>query len=249
MKDTWATKLAILAVVIIAFIDGILVAERFYKDSPTTVANEAELLEDVFDDIYEETSEDSLVPLEEMTVEVIEVRSVPFTTQAPLGEWSSAPWNGFAEEASMLMAMQWVRGESTITPTQAVESLRAVGEWERALFGTNGDTSLLQVLQTFEGYYGHDAVYLSTNLEMIEEALDNGKLVLAPINGQILDSPYYGDPAPEHHMILITSYEDDVFIAHDPGTSQGRNIAYDKQKILESIQDLDGSASVLVIEL
>ena len=84
-------------------------------------------------------------------------------------------------------------------------------------------------------------------MEALLQALDQGKIILAPVNGQTLANPHYGEPGPEHHMILIYAYEGENFISNDPGTLRGEAYEYTIEKILESIQDLSGEDRVILI--
>ena len=54
----------------------------------------------------------------------------------------------------------------------------------------------------------------------------DGKLVIYPANGQMLDNPNFTEPGPIYHMLVITGYDKDTFITNDPGTRNGFNYKY-----------------------
>ncbi len=57
----------------------------------------------------------TLAPLQLVT------QSVPFTVQAPLGDWTDARQQDGCEEASVLMAMAWVRDEEFVNEVDALD--------------------------------------------------------------------------------------------------------------------------------
>ena len=227
MLQDWVNKLSILIIVSIAFVDGILVANEWKETSPNSTASEAHILEN----ILEQKNSSSLA-------EETQFESPPFTSQAPYGIWES-PWAYFAEEACSLMASAWAK-EETLGDSSA--SLLALRDWEVSELGTFKDTDLDQTLRILKEYF-----YLQAELSYdvtqaaLLQALDEGKTLLVPVNGQILANPQYGEPGPEHHMILIYAYEGENFLTNDPGTTRGASTSYPIQKILESIQDLNGN--------
>ena len=150
------------------------------------------------------------------------------------------------------MAMAWVHGSEFGDFRQRSNDLITIGEWENANIGGSGDTSAIQTLQIITGYYLWDWAYLSLDpsIEYLINEIENGHVIILPINGQILDSPYYGNPAPEHHNLLIVGVDTDkqVFIVHDPGTIRGQNLEISYEKILESNQDIDGEKIAVIIQ-
>ncbi len=225
--NTFVTKLAVLLIVIVAFVDGILVAKHFAEEGEEAVAIEAPIIEDVFTGTKTAENTDLLT------------HDVPFTTQAILG-WGS-PWDRYAEETCVYMAMKWVQGQTIDSANQTATDLLAIGTWENQNFGQSGDTTATETLQIITSYYSHLNAYLlsQATTDEIKNLIHSGHLILLTINGQALESPYYGNPAPSHHAILLTGYDEtqNSFIANDPGTSHGEQIYCSYEKILASIQD------------
>ncbi|QQR54903.1 hypothetical protein IPG41_07050 [Candidatus Peregrinibacteria bacterium] len=231
-------KALFLFIVLIAFVDGLLVADHFYRTQPSlTSASEPVLLEDIFEP---KTSE----PLAEP-----EPQKLPFTTQAPLGMWEE-PWADYGEEACVWMAMKWANGEEFTSIYNTADELNAIAAWEEQAFGSSKLTDIPQVLQIVVNHFGHSKAYLSGDLteEGLRAFLSDGAILILPVNGQILQNPNYSDPAPEHHMIVLYAATETGFLANDPGTRRGEGVEYDTQKILDSVQDLEGERIMLVIE-
>ncbi len=238
--ETYRNKALFLFIVLVAFVDGILVADHFYRTQPTlSSASEAILLEDILE------TKTSTVSPEPSEVE----ETPPFTTQAPLGMWDK-PWAGYAEEACVWMAMKWFQQEDFTSIYNTADDLEALGLWEVQKFGTSDLTDIPQTLQIVLEYFNHKHAFLSGDITEsgMREHLEEGALLIVPVNGQILANPNYSDPAPEHHMILIYGATETGFLAHDPGTRRGEGVEYGTQKILDAIQDLEGERIMLVIQ-
>lgn len=234
LKD-WINKLTLFVVVAIAFVDGMLVADQWKGEGTPSEASEAIILEDIF-----EQKNSSIEALPST------VNTVPFISQAPYGVWDK-PWSDYAEEASMLMASKWAKNE-TLNQATVPDELLAIGTWEGEQFGTSANTDALQTLRVLKEFLGLDAeLSYSVDQESLKRALNEGKILLVPVNGKILANSHYGDPAPEFHMILIYGHEGENFLTHDPGTIRGDSTVYEIQKVLESIQDLNGEDRVIVI--
>lgn len=218
--------------VLVAFIDGILVANHYHNKTENVKALEAVELESIFEQ-YE---------VEEV-IEVEEERFVPFTSQAPDGIWS-APWNDYAEEAVISMIIHWDRQEPISSRDQARVSMLDIAQ-----FAESEVLDLSQVQTILSNHFSiRGDIMNDPSIESISDVLSLGAVLVVAVDGQVLDNPHYGDPAPEHHMLLIYAETENHFIANDPGTSRGEAYEFEKQKILESIQDLNDEFRVLIIQ-
>ena len=231
-----------LVIVTLAIVDGVLIAQSFGKlpqlpgvPEPST-APEPELQVETLQ---------SLEPIEPKEIEIVipEPKAPPFTVQAPLGVWRS-PWNNMAEEASIWMAMAAVNGEEKPALGELSNQLLEINA-----FSDNVQISAEQVKDLIQNEFQYPKAFLTDNLIQFDQILEDGNLIIVPVNGQILDSPFYGDPGPEYHMILLYAQDEENYIYHDPGTRFGAANEAPKQKILESIQDLDGNSRGVVIIL
>ncbi len=236
MNSQWQNKALFFFVTLVAFIDGILVATHFHETEATTsIAQQINPMTDVF-------TQNSEAP-EQPTSQ----KPAPaFTSQAPLGTWD-LPWSDYAEEACVYMALKAFSGEALPARNVVAEDLRNIGKWEKEAFGSSKLTDAAQTLKIIQDYGQHSNASLSYEIseKALKAALDDGALLILPVNGQIVDNPYYGDPAPEHHMILVYAYTETGFLTNDPGTMRGAATEYSIQKILDSIQDLNGERVVI----
>lgn len=169
------------------------------------------------------------------------ISNVPFTAQAPFGNWSDPKQENGCEEASSLMAVYWAQGKS-LNPTLAEQQILAVSDYEEAQHGNFYDTSPEDtVAWIFKGYFHYDNVTVKDNItaEDIKAELAKGDLVLVPANGQKLHNPHYKDPGPLRHMLVIRGYDDakNEFITNDPGTRFGELYRYPETTVMDAIYD------------
>lgn len=166
---------------------------------------------------------------------------VPFTAQAPLGEWSDDRQQDGCEEASAAMAMAWVNGESNIAKEEWLARILALADFEQKKYGEHRDVALKDVVSwMFNDYFGYEKVVIKpvASSSTILNELEQGNIVLIPTNGQALKNPNFKAPGPEEHMILIKGYDYKAgqFITNDPGTRRGENYHYSSEIIFKAIR-------------
>lgn len=166
---------------------------------------------------------------------------IPFASQAPTGNWKDPRQQDSCEEASVLMVIKWIKGES-LSKEEAEVKLIAISEWEKREYGNFHDTSAKDTLERIIiGYFKYENAHLKNNasLENIKEELAAGNAVIAPMDGQKLNNPYYTAPGPERHMLVIRGYDADKkeFITNDPGTRRGEGYRYNEDHFFSSIRD------------
>lgn len=167
--------------------------------------------------------------------------AVPFTPQAPYGQWSDPRQQQGCEEASALMAIRWVQ-RRPITREEALRTMHAIAAFEKKIYGSYHDTSALDTIaRIFHGYFKYPNVALRQNItaEDIIAALAKDLLVIVPVNGRILKNPFYKAPGPRDHMLAVIGYDPatDEFITNDPGTRRGQGFRYRSARLMSSIGD------------
>jgi len=164
---------------------------------------------------------------------------VPFTSQAPHLNWDQ-PYQDFCEEASVLMAVQYLHGELIPNADFANDRMLAIMDFENEKFGYYRDTSVDEVAIIFREFYGIKAVKLiyDPTIEDIKKSLTEKKAVVVPAAGRQFYNPYFTPPGPLFHMLVIKGYtEDGKFITNDPGTRRGENFIYKSDVLMNAIHD------------
>ena len=167
--------------------------------------------------------------------------AVPFTSQAPLAEWSDERQQDGCEEAAVIMAMSWIKNEKTLGKTEAKRRIVTLSDFELKKYGEFRDVALADIVKwDFNDYYNYKKVSLKkvvTANDILNE-LEQGNIVLAPMNGQALKNPYFTAPGPERHMVLIKGYDykTQQFITNDSGTRRGESYRYSAATMLKAIR-------------
>lgn len=197
-------------------------------------------------------------PVEEETAFPVSMNlAVPFTSQAPHGNWDE-PYQEACEEASVYMVHAYFSGmdEGQIPADTADENLLKIVEFEMELYGFYKDTTAEQTGMFAELMYGHAYQVLNNpSVEDIQRKLVQGHPVIVPAAGRLLGNPYFTAPGPLYHMLVIRGYtQDGQFIVNDPGTYRGEAYLYDFDTIMYAMHDwndgdeiTEGKKAVLVL--
>jgi len=166
---------------------------------------------------------------------------VPFTSQAPFGNWNDQRQQDGCEEASSLMAFYWAKNKS-LTKEEALKEILAISDYLAEKYGEYRDISSADTIEwIFKDYLDYQNVIIKKNIspENIIEELKKGNLIITPMNGQIMHNDYYTPPGPPRHMIVIKGYDSEkkVFITNDPGTKNGESFPYDVDVLFDAIRD------------
>lgn len=163
---------------------------------------------------------------------------VPFTTQAPLGNWS-LPYQEACEEASLVMAVHFLLNKGPFT-TQSADSeiLDLVHFVEKE--GYSIDTTAAETVEVAQKYFGESLYSELSNevtVENIKGVLAKGGLVIMPFAGRQLPNPHFSAPGPLYHMLVVKGYTESGFITNDPGTKFGSNFTYSYEALLSANHD------------
>ena len=179
-----------------------------------------------------------LLPFSSRAAKVI---SVPFTSQAPYGNWAE-PWQSFCEEASIVMTAHYL-WNVPLTPFFAELEMQIIKQYEDLAFGRSKDTTIEETAIVLRNLYGFkDIETRKTRFpDDIKSELKEGRMVVVPVAGRMLFNPFFVPPGPDYHMVVIRGYDDarDVFIVNEPGTRHGEAYEYSVAVLFEAIHDLN----------
>ncbi len=166
-------------------------------------------------------------------------QKVPFTAQAPTGDWQDERQQDGCEEASALMAVYWAEGKS-LNSSIALTQILGASDYELKAHGEFRDISVNDAVQwIYKEYFKYTKVVVKRNVtiaSLIAE-LEKGNVIVAPMQGQELGNPYFTPPGPERHMLLIRGYDKNKkqFITNDPGTKHGQGYRYNQDVLYNAI--------------
>ncbi len=186
----------------------------------------------------------TLIPIETLRNKSVINTDVPFTVQAPLGEWSDPKQQDACEEAALLMAVAWARNETLGTPQETRDKIIDIANYQTENYGDSRDTSTKDSLDRIaKGYFNFNGASYKENIstnDIIRE-LHNGNLVITPMNGQAMNNPHFTSPGPERHMVLIIGYDSDTneFITNDAGVAPGKDYRYPVDLFFNAVRDYE----------
>lgn len=180
------------------------------------------------------------------------LQDVPFTAQAPFGEWSDLRQEEGCEEASTLMAVSWARGQ-TFSLDEAKDYIIAMSEWEKSRYEYFIDTSAQDTAdRLIKQYLGFDNFEVKTAITAkdIRDELFKGNIVIVPVDGKAVRNPYFRGGGPDRHMLVVLGYDwaNAEFITNEPGTRQGNNYRYDFKVLNNALRDYPSGEYVPIPE-
>lgn len=175
--------------------------------------------------------------------------SVPFTIQAPDGQWVQ-PWEDGCEEAALLMADAYVQGNraATLPVTETKEKIKQMVDWQIAQWGGHKDIGVDEIAKLAQQYLGYSAsqtrVVHNATLEDIRNELRSGNPVIVPAAGRLLGNPYFTPPGPIYHVFVLTGFDGDNFIANENGTRQGNGYIYSSTVLTQALHNHQEAADI-----
>lgn len=154
--------------------------------------------------------------------------NIPFTAQAPTGNWDKLHNEG-CEEASAIMASAYLKGDKRdkLPAGEVEKSIAMLVDWEQQNLGYFLDTTAVETASMIRSVYQLEAEVVRDYSESdIKKALLANKVVILPVNGRIIGNPNYKQPGPIYHMLVVRGYTATKIVTNDPGTRNGKNYMY-----------------------
>ena len=173
--------------------------------------------------------------------------AVPFTSQAPYGNWKE-PYQEACEEAALIMAQYYWLGRPLNREIANREILQMVA-FQRKQLGGHFDLPAAQIAKLGKDYFHNDQLRVVYDIKIkdIQDELAKGNLVIVPCAGRLLRNPNFTPPGPVYHNLVIRGYDDlkKVFITNDPGTRKGEGYRYPYLVLYNAIHDWNGSKQTI----
>lgn len=127
----------------------------------------------------------------------------------------------------------------TFTPEIADEEIKNIVAFENQTLGFYKDTTAEQTAQFIRGFWGYASVrVLPASLEGIKKEIAAGRPVLVPTAGRELGNPFFKQPGPIYHMLVLKGYtKEGKIITNDAGIGRGNSYVYDEQVLFNAIHD------------
>lgn len=169
---------------------------------------------------------------------------VPFTTQAPMGDWPASQHT--CEEASLLMVDRFLNGDHSgrlIDPRTAARAINEITMWKPAV-----DLTPQQLGETAQLYMGWAyTIQPATRLAM-EQQLALGRPLIIGVRTHGLGNPSYPgyfthfeQPgwSVSHYLVVVGYDALGNFIVNDPGITLGHGYRITFDQLMHAVDDLD----------
>jgi len=138
------------------------------------------------------------------------------------------------------MAVKWARGGS-LTRATALKEILGASDYILDKYQEFRDVSATDTLNwIIKDYFDYQNAIVKKDISLADMILElnKGNIIIAPLNGQIVHNPYYTQPGPPNHMLVIRGYDPvrDIFITNDPGTRHGEAYEYDTKVLYNAIR-------------
>lgn len=180
------------------------------------------------------------LPTPPSTPHRITVLPVPFTVQAPHANWE-LPYQEACEEASMIMVAEFFSGrkELRLAPDEADQLILQLVAWETD-HGFPMDVTAAEVVSILGQRFGIQSKLVPYDEALLRSELTAKHPVILPAAGRALGNPFFKQPGPLYHMLVVKGYEGDEFIVNDPGTRRGESYRYHKSAFTRAVHDWNG---------
>lgn len=203
--------------------------------SSTTNSVEAPLVAEL-----EPTSSVAELPKVGPKTDVKEINlDVPFTSQAPTGNWAE-PWQNACEEASLLMVAYYYQDKKFPSKETVEVILKDMINWEQNNWGAQFELTMEQEAQLAKALFNYRSEIVDNlDAKKLRQYLAQGTPVIVPADGHKLANPFFTGNGPDYHMLVVKGYVGDKFITNDPGTRHGQDFVYTADNLFSSIAEWD----------
>lgn len=167
---------------------------------------------------------------------------VQFISQAPFAYWDNLH-NEACEEASVISVTNYL-DQTTITPSEIDEKINNMVSWQESNFGGHYDLPADKIKELVDGFYQEKyitKVVINFDINDIKKELASGNPVIVPLSGRTINNPYFRQPGPVYHVLVIRGYDENSgeFITNDVGTNkEGEDMRYSYDILFDSIHNM-----------
>ena len=175
------------------------------------------------------------------------VLPVPFQPQAPFGDWRE-PWGEACEEAALALANRFAHHLETLTQAEMRDEILRLVEYQNEHYGDYKDSDAARTAGIGRAVYGIEMeVNEVRDAGEVKEILKKENLVIAPMAGRLLKNPYFRQPGPWYHMIVVRGFDDEKqeFITNDVGTRRGEGFRYSYPVFWNALHDFPGEKEMI----
>jgi len=162
---------------------------------------------------------------------------VPFAMQAPFSNWDM-PYQEMCEEAALVLSYKYFSSEP-LDKSIMDQELKKIRDWESEKWGIYTDSTVQEIKEMGEAVFNLNIeISEEVTIESIKENLRKNYLVLVPTAGRELGNPFFKQPGPLYHVLVVRGFTDNSFIVNDVGIGKGEGYKYKFQTVINAAHDL-----------
>lgn len=169
------------------------------------------------------------------------IENVPFHAQAPYAVWDELH-NEACEEAAIVLAKYYLDGVSLDDQEMDEQILRLV-DWEVKNWGGHYNLSIAKTAELAENNYNiKTKIFNNANIDTLKTEIAKNHPVIVPAAGRLLGNPYFRQPGPVYHMLVVIGYDEKNMIVQELGNNHGANYHYNTKIFENAWHDWAGDA-------
>jgi len=169
------------------------------------------------------------------------IEDVPFSVQSPDSLWDEYGEEACEEMSEIIADHFWTK--KPLDRKIALGERNKLIEYEIHNYGDFRDENAAEVAQRLEDYFGYKKVEViyDFSLQELKEKIAQGRPIIVPLAGRKLNNPFFTQPGPLYHNLVIIGYDGTDIITNDPGIGRGRGYRYNENVLYNAIHDFPGS--------
>ncbi len=169
------------------------------------------------------------------------ISGVPFTVQSPDSKWDEYGEESCEEMSEIIVDRYW-RKLPLDRKIGLVERNRLIG-YEIKNYGDFRDENAEQIAERLRNYFGYSDVEViyDFTLDELKRKITEGRPIIVPAAGRKLNKPYFKQPVPLYHNLVVIGFDGDKIIVNDPGIGKGEGYRYNENILYNAIHDFPGS--------
>ncbi|MGH7763013.1 MAG: C39 family peptidase [Candidatus Dormibacteraceae bacterium] len=172
------------------------------------------------------------------------VLPVPYTDQAPLGNWAARQHT--CEEATLVMVDGYLRGDrsgGSIDPVTADRAIERITPWKPSV-----DLTPEQLGMVAQTHLGWSYRVMSADPRAMQQQLTLGRPLIVGVRTHGLGNPeypgyltHYEQPewSVSHYVVVIGYDSSGGFVLNDPGINRGEGYRISYDQLMHAVDDLD----------
>jgi len=169
------------------------------------------------------------------------IKNVPFSVQSPDSKWDEYGEESCEEASEIIVNHFWKQ-----TPLDRATMLRernALIDFEIRTYGDFRDEDAEQIVQRLKDYFGYQNVRVvyDFSLEDLKTEIVKGRPIIIPAAGRLLNNPFFKQPGPLYHNLVVIGFDGKDVITNDPGIGRGEGYRYNENILYNAIHDFPGS--------